>query len=429
MKRFSAYMTGIVIIDPQISGISGDMLLSGLIDLGADKKIVIDAIYSCEDHFKGSRIRSVDFIKAKSNGISCTKFLFDFKEDRQSLLGTTMYRSVARYCDALDLGLRHKAFVLNSLKLLISAESVVHGVDYNHVKLHETGSLDTVADLVGTAIAMKNLNLFNSKILSTSVAVGRGLLNFSHGVVPNPGNAILEIFKKRGFILVPGMLGGELTTPTGAAMLVNLTSKSVSFYPQFIPENIGYGGGVRVEKGIPNVLRITMGNQPISTSQNLESVYEIETNVDDLNGESIGNLIEVLYKKGATDVVILQGITKKNRPVFVIKVISDNVKLQSIIDTLFIESGSLGIRFRETNRSTVVRSTVTVPVSVSKEYFQVRVKVSKNHDGKVTHVKPEFDDVKQISEKMKIPYRRSSEIVQKQVIESIINEETPGLDV
>lgn len=422
-------MTGIVIIDPQISGISGDMLLSGLIDLGADKKIVIDAIYSCEDHFKSSKIRSVDFIKAKSNGISCTKFLFDFKEDYQSLLGTTMYRSVSRYCDALDLGLRPKAFVLNSLKLLITAESVVHGVDYNHVRLHETGSLDTVADLVGTAIAMKNLNLFNSKIFSTSVAVGRGLLNFSHGIVPNPGNAILEIFKNRGFILVPGMLRGELTTPTGAAMLVNLTSKCVSFYPQFIPENIGYGGGVRVEKGIPNVLRITTGNQPISTSQNLESVYEIETNVDDLNGESIGNLIEILYKKGATDVVILQGITKKNRPVFVIKVISDNVKLQSIVDTLFIESGSLGIRIRETNRSTVVRSTVTVPVSISKEHFHVRVKVSKDHDGKVTHVKPEFDDVKQISEKMKIPYRRSSEIVQKQAIESIINDETPGLDV
>jgi uncharacterized protein (TIGR00299 family) protein len=422
-------MTGIVIIDAQISGISGDMLLSGLIDLGADKKIVIDAIYSCEDHFKSSKIRSVDFIKAKSNGISCTKFLFDFKEDYQSLLGTTMYRSVSRYCDALDLGLRPKAFVLNSLKLLITAESVVHGVDYNHVRLHETGSLDTVADLVGTAIAMKNLNLFNSKIFSTSVAVGRGLLNFSHGIVPNPGNAILEIFKNRGFILVPGMLRGELTTPTGAAMLVNLTSKCVSFYPQFIPENIGYGGGVRVEKGIPNVLRITTGNQPISTSQNLESVYEIETNVDDLNGESIGNLIEILYKKGATDVVILQGITKKNRPVFVIKVISDNVKLQSIVDTLFIESGSLGIRIRETNRSTVVRSTVTVPVSISKEHFHVRVKVSKDHDGKVTHVKPEFDDVKQISEKMKIPYRRSSEIVQKQAIESIINDETPGLDV
>jgi pyridinium-3,5-bisthiocarboxylic acid mononucleotide nickel chelatase len=422
-------MTGIVIIDPQIAGISGDMLLSGLIDLGADKKIIIDAIYSCEGHFKGSRIRSVDFIKAKSNGISCTKFLFDFKEDRQSILGTTMYRSVARICDSLDLGLRPKAFVLNSLKLLISAESVVHGVDYNHVRLHETGSIDTAADLVGTAIAMNNLNLFNSKIFSTSVAVGRGLLSFSHGVVPNPGNAILEIFKKKGFILVPGMLGGELTTPTGAAMLVNLSPKCVSFYPQFIPENIGYGCGVRVEKGTSNVLRITTGHQPISTNQNLESVYEIETNVDDLNGESIGNLIEILYNKGAIDVVILQGITKKNRPVFVIKVISDNIKLQSIINTLFIESGSLGIRIRETNRSTVVRSTATVPMSVGKEYFHVRVKISKDHDGKITHVKPEFDDVKQISEKMKIPYRRSSEIVQKQVMESINNEETPGLDV
>ena len=340
-----------------------------------------------------------------------------------------MYRSVARICDSLDLGLRPKAFVLNSLKLLISAESVVHGVDYNHVRLHETGSLDTVADLVGTAIGMNNLNLFNSRTFSTSVAVGRGLLSFSHGVVPNPGNAILEIFKKKGFILVPGMLGGELTTPTGAAMLVNLSSKCVSFYPQFIPENIGYGGGARLEKGIPNVLRITTGHQLISTNQNLESVYEIETNVDDLNGESIGNLIEILYNKGATDVVILQGITKKNRPVFVIKVISDNIKLQSIIDTLFIESGSLGIRIRETNRSTVARSTVTVPVSISKEFFDVRVKVSKDHDGKITHVKPEFDDVKLISEKMKIPYRRSSEIVQKKVMESINNEETPGSDV
>ena len=417
-------MTEIVIIDSQIAGISGDMLLSGLIDLGAEKKIVIDAIYSCEDHFKGCRIRSVDFIKAKSNGISCTKFMFDFKEERQSLLGTSMYRLVARYCDTLDLGLRPKAFVLNSLKLLISAESVVHGVDFNHVRLHETGSLDTVADLVGTAIAMNNLNLFTSKIFSTSVAVGRGLLSFSHGVVPNPGNAILEIFKNSGFLLVPGILGGELTTPTGAAMLVNLTSKCVSFYPQFIPQNIGYGCGARVEKGIPNVLRITTGLQPISTNQNLEAVYEIETNVDDLNGEGIGNLIETLYNKGATDVVILQGITKKNRPVFVIKVISDNIKLQSIIDNLFIESGSLGIRIRETGRSTIVRSTVTIPVSMNKEFFHVRVKVSKDQFGKITHAKPEFDDVKLISEKMKIPFKRSSEIVHMQVLERIINEES-----
>lgn len=421
MKRFSVYMTGIVIIDPQIAGISGDMLLSGLIDLGADRKSVIDAIYSCEEYFKGCRVTSVDFIKAKSNGISCTKFSFDYKEERQGRVGTTMYRLVARYCDSLELGLRPKAFVLNSLKLLISAESRVHGVDFNHVRLHETGSLDTVADLVGTAIAMNNLDLFNSRIYSTSVAVGRGLLSFSHGVVPNPGNAILEIFKKRGFVLVPGILAGELTTPTGAAMLVNLASKCVSFYPQFIPQNIGYGGGARVQKGIPNVLRITTGDQQVSAKQNLESIYEIETNVDDLNGEAIGNLIEILYYKGAKDVAVLQGITKKNRPVFVIKVVSDNIKLQSIIDTLFIETGSLGIRIRETDRLTIERSTVTVPVSIGKELFDVRVKISKDHDGKITHIKPEFDDVKLISEKMKIPYKRSSEIVQKQVIGSIID--------
>ncbi|MDP9197577.1 MAG: nickel pincer cofactor biosynthesis protein LarC [Thermoproteota archaeon] len=417
-------MTGIVVIDPQIAGISGDMLLSALIDVGADRKNVIDAIYSCEEYFKGCRIASVDFIKSKSNGISCTKFLFDYTEERQGHGGTAFYRLVARYCDSLDLGLHPKAFVLNSLKLLISAESRVHGVDFNNVRLHETGSIDTVADLVGTAIAMNNLDLFNSRIYSTSVAVGGGLLSFSHGIVPNPGNAILEIFKGKGFMLVPGILAGELTTPTGAAMLVNLTSKCVSFYPQIIPHNIGYGGGARIQKGIPNILRITIGDQPVSSRQNLESIYEIETNVDDLNGETIGNMIEVLYHKGAKDVTVLQGITKKNRPVFIIKVLSDNTRLQSIIDTLFIESGSLGIRIRETNRLSVERSTVTVPVSIRKQSFDVRVKVSKNHEGKITHMKPEFDDVKTISEKMKIPYKRSSEIVQKQIIGSIIDQET-----
>ena len=91
-------------------------------------------------------------------------FCLILRKIAKAFLALPCINAVARYCDALDLGLRPKAFVLNSLKLLISAESVVHGVDYNHVRLHETGSLDTVADLVGTAIAMKNLNLFNSKI-------------------------------------------------------------------------------------------------------------------------------------------------------------------------------------------------------------------------------------------------------------------------
>jgi hypothetical protein len=295
-------------------------------------------------------------------------------------------------------------------------------VDFDNVKLHETAGIDTLADIVGTALAMNDLDLFNCKICSTGVAVGSGVLKFSHGIIPNPGNAILEIFKGREFTLISGYLEGELTTPTGAAMLVNLSSHSVSSYPTVIPDKIGYGGGTKRNESTPNVVRILLGRNPLYQIYDSDSVYEIETNVDDLDGETVGNVIDTLYHHGAKDVILLQGITKKNRPAIIIKILSDKSHLEPVINNLFSETGTLGIRVRETNRLIIKRSICSITITINEEIFNVRIKISKDQDGNINYLKPEFEDIKYISQKLGISFKQSAIMVQRKIHDSIKDE-------
>jgi pyridinium-3,5-bisthiocarboxylic acid mononucleotide nickel chelatase len=399
-------MTKIVIIDSQVAGISGDMLLSSLIDVGANKKKVIDSIYACQNYFEGSKIHNVDFLKTNSYGISCTKLLFDYTDSVNSRLGSTVYKSIAACCDSLKLSSNSKSFVLNSLKRIILAESKIHGSNFSRVRLHEVSTIDTAADLIGTAVALDDLDLISKKFYATDVAIGNGLLKFSHGIVPNPSNAILEILKNKQILLVPGKLDGELTTPTGAAMLINLASEHISHYPPIIPEKIGYGAGQKEGKKVANILRVVIGNSNSKLDYSFESVYELETNVDDATGEMIGNMIDVLYANNAKDVTVLQGLTKKNRPSFVVKVLTDKISRDSLVQILLNETGSLGCRINEVNRITTSRSFITVPITLGNERFEVKVKISRDSDGVIKTIKPEYNDIKNISAKLKIPYKK-----------------------
>jgi uncharacterized protein (TIGR00299 family) protein len=404
-------MSKIVIIDSQVAGISGDMLLSSLVDIGANKKKVVDSIYACQDYFEGSKIRKVNFIKTTSYGISCTKLLFEYKDSTRFRLGSVVYRSIASCCDSINLSNVAKSFVLNSIKTIITAESKIHGTKHDDVRLHEVSTVDTAADLIGTAVALDNLGLLSQKFYSTDVAIGNGMLQFSHGIVPNPGNAILEILKNSQILLVPGKIDGELTTPTGAAMLVNLASEHISQYPPFIPEQIGNGAGQKDGKNVANILRLVVGQSNSNVDHTSESVYEIETNVDDATGETIGNMIETLYASGAKDVTVLQGISKKNRPSFIIKVLSDITSRDSLVKLLLNETGSLGCRVHEINRITIPRSFITVPITIGNQRFVVKVKLSKDKDGTIKMIKPEYDDIKKIATRLKAPYRKVFDIV------------------
>jgi uncharacterized protein (TIGR00299 family) protein len=315
----------------------------------------------------------------------------------------------------LELGIRYRAFALNSLKILILAEAKVHGSDFNKVKLHEASSIDTVADLIGTAVALNDLDLFSCRIYSTAVAIGDGILNFSHGKIPNPSNAILEIFKNRNFTLVPGEIGGEITTPTGASMLVNLATESICAYPPIIPAITGYGGGRRKVNGTPNVLRLLIGKAPLFEDYNLEKIYEIETNVDDITGEVVGNVVDILYKNGAKDVIILNGITKKNRPTFLIKVQTDYNCKDKIVRILFKETGTLGCRLYDTTRVVVSRNIITTSVTLFGKVYDVLVKISRDEEGNLINIKPEFDDVVKISKKLNTSYKEMFEAIHAQL--------------
>lgn len=417
--RESFCMARIAIIDSQVAGISGDMLLSSLIDAGANKDKVINAILACQNFLKGSKIITAYFAKTISKGLSAMEFHFKYRDNIYERRGIDMYRSLASCCNSLDLEQRAKKFALEALKTIIVAEAVVHGEEPNNVHLHEASSIDTFADLVGCATALQDLKLFESRIFSTKVAVGGGVAKFSHGSSPNPTNAILQIFKEKPFTLIGGQIGQELTTPTGAAMLVNLTTESINYYPSFTPEMIGYGLGQKKIKHVANVLRLVIGKSYLLNKANTDTVCVIETNIDDASGEIIGNLIERVIEAGAKDVTAIPGISKKNRPVHLIRVIAHQAQINNILELLFRESGTTGARIQEVQRFILPRSIITVPINIHDNCFNVHVKVAKDTQGKTISIKPEFDDIKVISSKVGISIKRTMELATAEIIQRI----------
>jgi uncharacterized protein (TIGR00299 family) protein len=407
-------LSKISIIDAQIAGLSGDMLLSALIDLGADKKKVIDSIYSCENIIQGSKIKDVRFEKVNSNGFAATRFYFEYKDEILERKGIEIIKNISQYTEYLDLKPRSKSFIMESIKTLIDAEAKIHGEPLDQVYLHEASSIDTFVDLIGCAIALEDLKIFDSKILSTYISIGNGLTTFSHGTIPNPTNAILEIFRGKSFVLT-GNDQGELTTPTGAAMLVNLSSECIRYYPPIIPERVGLGAGHRKLKDRPNVLRIVTGKDPVIPYINNEKMFLIETNIDDVDGEIIGNLIEVLMKEGALDVTIVPGITKKNRPVNIIRILSDIVKTDILIDKLFKETGTSGIRINEINRITLERNIIIIEVAINYSKYDIRVKITRDSSNNIINIKPEFNDLKKIAEIEESSLKAIQELVMFQI--------------
>ena len=411
-------MPRVAILDSQVAGIAGDMLMSSLVDAGASKTKVIEAIFACPNFLKDSMIINAHFAKVVSHSFAATQLQMNSKDEVFTRKGTEMYSALARCCDSVGLESRAKTFALDSLKMLISAEATIHGQNFDNVHLHEASSIDTLADLVGCATALQDLQLFDARIYSTKVAIGGGLLSFSHGTISNPASAILEIFKNKRFVLVGGPAEDELTTPTGAAMLVNLVQGSVNYYPSIAPEKIGYGAGIKKFEGFPNVVRVVIGTSGTVYETTKDIVYVVETNIDDASGELVGNVIEQLSDI-AKDVTVISGTTKKNRPTYLIKIISESTQLNNVLELLFNESGTLGARVQEVERIVLPRDIVTMSVNINGNVLDVRVKIVKDSSGQVTNVKPEFEDIKVIATKCQIPVKKAMDQVKAEVIKKL----------
>ncbi len=400
----------VVVIDPQIAGISGDMLLCSLVDLGADKNKIINGVKQSEIFFQNSSIKQIDFQKISKHGIESIQLILEINEDVHERKGSEIKKAISDSIQSLGLSEKAKTFSNSCIDTLISSESKIHGISKDSVLFHEVSSIDTLVDIVGITIALEDLGLFDEKILCLPISVGGGNVTFSHGTMSNPASAILEIFKNSNLTIKGNTANEELTTPTGACILANLTNNAVEYYPSMKIDSIGYGAGQKDFETFSNVLKIVRGPE---NNFDIDSVKILETNVDDVSGEILGNLIEKIMEKGAKDVSIYHGITKKGRPTNLVSVICNDENIEEIVDTLILETGTLGIRISESNRLIVPRTIHSVSLTLNGVSFQVNYKKS-SFKGK-TDFKIEFDDLKTVSNTIDKSIKETESLLRKEI--------------
>ena len=400
----------VVVIDPQIAGISGDMLLCSLVDLGASKNKIIDGIKKSEKFLLNSTIEKINFQKIQKCGVDSTQLILEIDENIHERMGLEIKKAIIESVNLLGLSEKAKKFSESCIDSLISAESKIHGIPEDSVHFHEASSIDTLIDIVGVAIALDDLGFYDEKIISLPVSVGNGSVTFSHGTMSNPASAILEIFKNSNLVIKGNNSNDELTTPTGACILINLTNIGVDFYPSMKIESIGYGAGQKDFDSFSNVLKIV---KSCDDSFNIDSVKILETNVDDVSGEILGNLIEKIMEKGAKDVSIYHGITKKGRPTNLVSVICNDDNMDEIVDTLVLETGTLGVRISESNRFIVPRSSHEISLMINYKSFQVHYKKS-SFKGK-NDFKIEFDDLKNISNSINKSVKETDSLLRREI--------------
>ncbi len=391
-----------LLFDPY-SGASGDMIMGCLLDLGADTGTVHEAVESV-----GCRLE----ISRESRGhISAT---------RAKVFSDRRYHSVAEaksilQGSSLDDDARQMA--MKALDILASAEGTVHGVPKEEAKFHEIGALDALADIAGSCAAFQSLSV--ERAFSLPISVGGGNVSSQHGLLPIPGPAALEILRTFNVLWKGGPIDQELLTPTGAALLAVMIDRFFLEYPLIRAEKVGYGAGSR-DYSMPNALRAVIGEV---RHENLapDRVVQLETNVDDVTGEVLGRLIEMLMDAGALDVSLIPAIMKKGRSGSIIRAIAMNDDIERLSRLIMLETGSLGLRvFPSIHRYVAEREEIAVVVVINGVSYRSSAKVSRL-GGDILNIKPEYEDCRKIATETKLPLRTIIKKVEEEGWRSIVS--------
>lgn len=410
------FKDNIILIDCQIAGLSGDMLLAGLIDLGADFQKIKDTLILASKTVPDVKNFNVNHKKVLKNGITATQILFSFEKNLHHTHGEDLLESMNAILANSNWNNSEKTLARNILTTLIKAEAKIHGTSEKDVHLHEAGSIDTLMDIIGFVTACKELNLLeNCSWISTPIAVGGGPLRFSHGLVSNPAPATLEILKNPNLEITGGPVDSELTTPTGASILVNMVERTYQFYPLFSVKAIGYGAGTKDFSTIANVLRIVHGIHANKPSYNFEQIITIETNVDDVTGELLGNTANKILETGFVKDISIISVSSKKRPGYLIQILTTYEHLLPITDILIHELGTLGVRFFPTMRYTLNRKILSLPIEVLNQPHKISVKISWDSNNTIIQTKPESDDLERLSKNTGIPMRQLLQIINKEL--------------
>ncbi len=374
------------------SGISGDMTLGVLVDLGLKIDVLKDELSKL--NLNGYKI---SFNKIQKHGISATKVdieLNDHDHHHGRHLG-----DIIKLISESQLDEDVKSTAKRIFNRLGEAEAKVHNVDIEKIHFHEVGAVDSILDIVGSAIGIKALGI--EKIYSSPLPLGQGFAKSSHGVIPIPAPATVELL--RGIPAKPSEVYAELVTPTGAAIISTLAERFGPM-PDMVIENIGYGAGTKELVEQPNLLRVIVG-----TSKDIyenDNVNVIETNIDDMSPQIYDLLMEKLFAIGALDVFLTPIIMKKNRPAIKLTVLVENSKLQDACACIISETTTMGVRIYEVNRKKLNREMREIET----KYGKVSVKLGKIGDD-IIKIIPEYDDCKQLAQKNNVPIMKIHQAV------------------
>ena len=263
---------------------------------------------------------------------------------------------------------------------LAAAEAAVHGTTLDNVHLHEVGSLDSIIDIVGTVFAMEALGV--DRVVASPLNVGGGTVRCAHGTYPVPAPATLRLLSETP--VYSGRSAVELVTPTGALLITGFASEFGPL-PAMRPHRVGYGAGSRDFADTANVVRVVIGEADASAASHV--VVVIEAEIDDMNPQIFGVLMDRLLAQGALDVFYTPIQMKKNRPGTLLTVVAPPALRARLTTIVFQESTTIGLRFRETQRECLDRETVVIDTPLG----PVRFKVARR-EGTVMNVAPEFDD-------------------------------------
>ncbi len=375
------------------SGISGDMCLGAIIDAGLPLKSLEKELRKIP--VSGYRLSAKK--AARGHLKAC-------KVDVVLQRGTTSpkavkWKDIQRIIHDSNLSKDIKKSGLSVFRTIFEAEARVHGRDMQAVHLHELGATDCIIDVFGTLAGLNLLGV--EKIYSSPVNLGQGMVRTEHGFLPVPAPATLEILKE--LPVYSSHVHAELTTPTGAAILKELSS-GCGDVPLMNIEKIGIGAGSHDFPDWPNFLRIFIGSsvwKPAgagSKESPEESVTVVETNIDDMNPQLYEHITDTLLKAGAIDVFLTQIIMKKGRPGIKLNVLCDRGQLNLITKLILKETSSIGLRYYEMKRQTMQREIKKVDT----QFGEVRFKFSRLGDEIIKYA-PEYEDCRKIARRLKIP--------------------------
>jgi pyridinium-3,5-bisthiocarboxylic acid mononucleotide nickel chelatase len=365
------------------AGISGDMTIGALLDAGVDFDALKNQLATLA--LSGYEL-SVE--KVKRSGIAATKFNVKVEEEKQP---ARKLADISEIIHNSPLSESVKARSMGVFEKLAIAEAHVHGTTVDRIHFHEVGAVDSIIDVIGAMIGFELLDIEN--FLASPLRVGFGAIQVAHGVMPVPAPATAELVK--GLPVYAGEIEGEFVTPTGAAIVAALC-ESYGTMPMMQIERIAYGAGTRNPKGFPNALRIVIGEVEEGAQQieEAQTVVVIETNIDDMNPQAYGYVMDKAFALGALDVFVTPIQMKKDRPAVMLTALCERKNFEALVSLILSETTTLGVRYYEAKRRTLARQIEEVETA----YGKVRVKVARLGN-RTLHFQPEFEDCAKIAEK------------------------------